>query len=130
MLKCRACQVSRERKNTKATKMAHFFTIICEHKGGTYTEQLRAEHPAHAFKLWAEKFKNEEVLTKAEQKKFIHEVQYSLDNGNLVAMEGIQNVWYEGFSLEDDLLEVLIVGMSEQPIKMMQGAKVARMGGL
>ena len=32
-------------------------------------------------------------------------------------MDGLQNVWYEGFSLGDDLLEVIIVGMSSQPIQ-------------
>ena len=49
---------------------------------------------------------------------FDAEVQYSLAGGNMVAMEGLQNVWYEGFSLDDDLLEVIIAGMSEQPIQL------------
>ena len=109
--------------------MAHFFTIICEYKGGTYTEQLRAEHPVHAFELWAEKFKNEQVLTQVEKRKFVREVQYSLDQSNLAVMNGLQNIWYEGFSLKDDLLEVIIVGMSEQPIKIMEGVKAVHMAG-
>ena len=34
------------------------------------------------------------------------------------AMDGLQNVWYEGFSLGDDLLEVIVVGMSAQRMVM------------
>ena len=45
-------------------------------------------------------------------------------------MEGLQNVWYEGFSLQNDLLEVLIIGMSEQPVKMMDGVKAAHLVSL
>ena len=100
--------------------MAHFFTIVCEHKGGTYTRQLSAESPAHAFEQWAGDFRNEDFLTAPEKKDFAEEVQYSLAEGNLVAMEGLQNVWYEGFSLGEDLLEVIIIAMSEQPIGIRQ----------
>lgn len=94
------------------------FTIICEYKGGTYIKQLDAADPVQAFGQWAEQFSREDVLTPPERQLFAAEVKYSLDEGNLVPMEGLQNVWYEGFSLDDDLLEVIIVGMSEQPIAM------------
>ncbi|MBV6439132.1 MAG: hypothetical protein EPGJADBJ_00768 [Saprospiraceae bacterium] len=97
--------------------MAHFFTIVCEYKGGTYTKQLRAESPTHAFEQWAGVFRNEDFLTAPEKKYFAEEVQYSLSEGNLVALEGLQNVWYEGFSLGEDLLEVMIIAMSEQPVE-------------
>ena len=56
------------------------------------------------------------LLSAPEKKDFTGAVQYSLAEGNLVAMEGLRNVWYEGFSLGNDLLEVIIVGMSGQPI--------------
>lgn len=98
--------------------MAHLFTIVCEYKGGTYTKQLRAESPMLAFDQWADIFSMEDFLTASEKKEFSDEVQYSLSEGNLVAMEGLQNVWYEGFSLEEDLLEVMLIAMSEQPIEM------------
>ena len=97
--------------------MAHLFTIICEYKGGTYTQQVHGENPVEAFTQWAEGFVKEDVLPAPEKKDFAGEVQYSLAEGNLVAMEGLQNVWYEGFSLGNDLLEVIIVGMSGQPIQ-------------
>lgn len=96
--------------------MAHFFTIICEYKGGTYTHQLHAESPVRAFAQWADHFAKEDILSAAEKMEFAGEVQYSLEEGNLAAMNGLQNVWYEGFSLGDHLLEVILVGMSEMPI--------------
>ena len=105
-------------KKIKAIEMSHLFTIICEYKGGTYTKQLRAGNPVQAFEQWADIFSNEDCLTLTEKKQFADEIQYSLAGGNLVALEGLQNIWYEGFSLEEDLLEVTIVGMSEQPITM------------
>ncbi len=97
--------------------MIHLFTILCEYKGGTYTKQLRAENPVQALEQWAEIFLLDDFLTTPEKEIFAAEVQYSLREGNLVALEGLQNVWYESFSLEEDLLEVNIVGMSEQPIE-------------
>ncbi|MBK6930739.1 MAG: hypothetical protein IPH12_07620 [Saprospirales bacterium] len=98
--------------------MAHRFTVICEYKGGTYVKQLDAAGPVQAFGQWAEQFSQEEALTPGERQLFAGEIKYSLEEGNLVAMEGLQNVWYEGFSLEKDLLEVILVGMSGQPIPM------------
>jgi hypothetical protein len=39
-------------------------------------------------------------------------VAYALsDEGGLVPLEGLHNVWYEGFSIGEDLLEVTVVGM-------------------
>ena len=58
--------------------MTHFFTIICEFKGGTYTEQYKDEHATRTFERWAEKFKNGEVLTQAEKKILAGEVHSSL----------------------------------------------------
>lgn len=92
------------------------FTIICEYKGGTYTKQVHAGNAAEAFSRWAEQFSREAVLSPVEKKQFAGEVNFSLKENNLVAMEGLQNVWYEGFSLEDDLLEVILVGTASQPI--------------
>ncbi|MCK6690852.1 MAG: hypothetical protein L6Q97_01985 [Thermoanaerobaculia bacterium] len=97
--------------------MTHRFTVICEYKGGTYVKQLDAAGPVQAFGLWAEQFNREDVLTPPERQLFAGEVKYSLVEGNLVAMEGLQNVWYEGFSLDDNLLEVILVGMSGQSIQ-------------
>ncbi len=96
------------------------FTIICQYKGGTYTKQLRADNPIGAFEQWASIAGNEDFLTASEKKQFAEEVEYSLSEGNLVALEGLQNAWYEGFSLNKDLLEVIVIGMSEQPVEMMQ----------
>ena len=96
--------------------MAYLFTIICEYKGGTYTKQLRAESPFQAFEQWAEIFKTEDFLTVSEKKKFVKAVQYTLTEGSITTLEGLQNVWYEGFSLDDDLLEIIIVGMSGEPV--------------
>ena len=96
--------------------MAYLFTIICEYKGGTYTKQLSAESPVQSFEQWAAIFKSEDVLTASEKKKFGKEVEYALTEGNIVALEGLQNVWYEGFSLDDELLEVIVVGMSGEAI--------------
>ena len=96
--------------------MAYLFTIICEYKGGTYTKQLSAESPVQSFEQWAAIFKSEDVLTASEKKKFCKEVEYALTEGNIVALEGLQNVWYEGFSLDDELLEVIVVGMSGEAI--------------
>ena len=100
--------------------MAHFFTIICQYKGGTYTKQLSAGDPVGAFEQWAGMFGKEDILTTSEKKQFADEVRYSLAEGNLVALEGLQNAWYESFSLKEDLLEVIIIGMSERPIEMME----------
>lgn len=97
--------------------MIHLFTLICEYKGGTYTRQLDAESPIQAFALWAEQFAQDEILPHDERHLFVQEAKHALDEGNLVAMDGLQNVWYEGFSLGDDLLEVIIVGMSSLPIQ-------------
>ena len=97
--------------------MTYLFTIICEYKGGTYTKQLGAKNPVQAFEQWAGIFKSEDVLTASEKKKFGKEVEYVSADGNIVALEGLQNVWYEGFSLDDELLEVIVVGMSEQVIE-------------
>ena len=96
--------------------MATLFTIVCEFKGGTYTKQLQTESPVQAFARWADLFSEEDILTAAEKKAFSGEVDYALSNDNLVALEGMQNIWYEGFSLKDDLLEVIIIAMSEQPV--------------
>lgn len=96
--------------------MTYLFTIICQYKGGTYTKQLVAESPVQAFEQWTIIFKSEDVLSATEKKKFGKEVEYVLADSNIVALEGLQNVWYEGFSLDDDLLEVIVVGMSEQVI--------------
>lgn len=98
--------------------MTHLFTIICEYKGGTYTKQLSAENPVRAFEQWAQIFITEAFLTTPEKAIFTAEVQSSLTEGNTVALQGLQNVWYESFSLGDDMMEVIIVGMTEQPIKM------------
>ena len=87
------------------------FTLICEYKGGTYTTQLPASDPTQAFALWAEQFSREEVLTPPERHLFAGEVQYALDEAGLVAVEGLQHVWYEGFSIGEELLEVTVVGM-------------------
>ena len=87
------------------------FTLICEYKGGTYTTQLPASDPTQAFALWAEQFSREEVLTPPERHLFAGEVQYALDEAGLVAVEGLLNVWYEGFSIGEELLEVTVVGM-------------------
>lgn len=95
----------------------HRFTVICEYKGGTYVKQLDAAGPVQAFGQWAEQFSREDdVLTSEERQLFTGEVKYSIGAGNLVAMEGLQNVWYEGFSLGDDLLEVILVAMSPAPV--------------
>lgn len=109
--------------------MAYAFTIICEYKGGTYTKQLSADDPVHAFEQWAGIFSKEDILTAPEKKNFAKEVKYSLSESNLVALEGLQNVWYEGFSIGEDLLEVTLIGMSAQPIKMTQesGRSVSRL---
>jgi hypothetical protein len=96
--------------------MTYLFTIICEYKGGTYTKQLSAESPVQAFEHWAGIFKSEDVLTASEKKKFGKEVEYVSADGNIVALEGLQNVWYEGFSIDDELLEVIVVGMSGEVI--------------
>lgn len=92
--------------------MAHLFTIICEFKGGTYTKQLNAEGPLQAFEQWAERFATEDFLSPLELTDFAAEVLNSLAENNIVAMQGLQNVWYEGFSLGDDLLEVILVAMT------------------
>lgn len=97
--------------------MTHLFTLICEYQGGTYTSQLHAPDPDQAFALWAEQFAQAEVLTPAERHLFVQEAKHALDEASLVAMDGLQNVWYEGFSLGDALLEVIIVGMSNRPIQ-------------
>lgn len=95
----------------------HRFTVICEYKGGTYVKQLDAAGPVQAFGQWAEQFSREDdVLTSEERQLFAGEVKYSIGEDNLVAMEGLQNVWYEGFSLGDDLLEVILVAMSPAPV--------------
>jgi hypothetical protein len=52
-----------------------------------------------------------------------------LSGGGLVPLEGLHHVWYEGFSLGDDLLEVLIVGMSSRPIQAAE-AESLRMSGI
>jgi len=96
--------------------MAHLFTIICEYKGGTYSKQLVAGSPVQAFEQWTIIFKSEDILSATEKKKFGKEVEYVLTEGNITALEGLQNVWYEGFSLDDDLLEVIVVGMSGEVI--------------
>ena len=106
--------------------MAHLFTIICEYKGGTYTRQLGAESPVQAFKQWAAIFQTEDFLTASEKKKFAKEVDYTLAESNMVALEGLQNVWYEGFSLDDDLLEVIVVGMSGEAIPVVSEKPTAR----
>lgn len=106
--------------------MAYLFTIICEYKGGTYTKQLGAESPVQAFERWAAIFQTEDVLTVSEKKKFAKEVDYTLSESNMVALEGLQNVWYEGFSLDDELLEVIVVGMSGEPIPVVSVKPVAR----
>lgn len=98
--------------------MSHLFTIICEYKGGTYTKQVKAEDPAQAFEQWADMFSKEGFLAASEKKQFADEIQYSLTEGNLVALEALQNVWYEGFSLKENLLELIIIGMDEQHIAM------------
>jgi len=97
--------------------MAYLFTIISEYKGGTYTKQLGAESPVQAFEQWAAIFKTEDFLSASQKKKFAKELEYALAESSIVAMEGLQNVWYEGFSLDDDLLEVIVVGMSRQVIE-------------
>lgn len=110
--------------------MTYLFTIICEYKGGTYTKQLSAEGPIQAFELWAGIFKSEDVLTATEKKKFGKEVEYVLVDGNIVALESLQNVWYEGFSLDDELLEVIVVGMSGEAIPVVSDKPVAQIHAL
>ena len=110
--------------------MTYLFTIICEYKGGTYTKQLGAESPVQAFEHWAGIFKSEEVLNSSEKKKFAKEVEYALTEGNIVALEGLQNVWYEGFSTDDELLEVIVVGMSVEPIPVVSDKPVAQIHAL
>ena len=77
---------------------------------------MGAESPVHAFEQWADIFKTEDFLKASEKKKFDKAVQYAITEGCIVALEGLQNVWYEGFSLDDDLLEVIVVGMSGDAI--------------
>jgi hypothetical protein len=96
--------------------METLFTIICEFRGGTYTKQLRANSPAEAFQLWAAAFKNEGFLPNEEVADFAEEVENSISEGNMVALESLQNVWYEGFSIGDDLLEILIVSTNEAEV--------------
>ena len=96
--------------------MESLFTIICEFRGGTYTKQIRANSPVEAFQLWAAMFKDEGFLPKQEIADFAEEVENSLSEGNIVALESLQNVWYEGFSIGDDLLEVLIVSTNEAEV--------------
>lgn len=96
--------------------MSYLFTIICEYKGGTYTKQLTAEHPVQAFEQWTEAFVQEGVLNTSEKKRFTKETLYSLKQSNLTPMENVRNVWYEGFSLGDDLLEIMVIAMSDRPL--------------
>lgn len=96
--------------------MESLFTIICEFRGGTYTKQIRANFPAEAFQLWAAMFKDEGFLPTQEIADFAEEVENSINEGNIVALESLQNVWYEGFSMGDDLLEVLIVSTNEAEV--------------
>jgi len=42
---------------------------------------------------------------------FREAVAYALSGGGLVPLESLHNVWYEGFSIGEDLLEVTVVGM-------------------
>jgi hypothetical protein len=94
--------------------MTHLFTIICQYRGGTYTRQLTAESPAAAFHQWAGAFQQEGFLLPEEQALFVEAIAYALREDTLVALESLQNAWYEGFSLKKNLLEVILIGTSEQ----------------
>ncbi|MFN0035129.1 MAG: hypothetical protein ACKVUS_08685 [Saprospiraceae bacterium] len=96
--------------------MENLFTIICEFRGGTYTKQLRADSPQKVFRLWAKAFQEEGSLAQKDLKDFEEEVQNSLREKNIVSLESLQNVWYEAFSIGDDLLEVLIINTNEAEI--------------
>jgi len=96
--------------------MTHLFTLLCEFRGGTYTRQVSAPDPRTAFARWADVFCEDPILSASEQALFREAVAYSLSEGGLVPMEGLQNIWYEGFSIGDDLLEVTVVGMWEEGI--------------
>ena len=97
--------------------MAHLFTFLCEYKGGTYTSQLRASDTRTVFAHWADRFLEQNVLTEASEKaEFAAAVRYSLSEGGLTPLDGLTNVWYEGFSIGDDLLEVTVVSTSEGDI--------------
>jgi hypothetical protein len=96
--------------------MENLFTIICEFRGSTYTKQVRASVPAKALRTWAEAFKKEGFLPKNKVADFEEEIENSLSEGNIVALESLQNVWYEAFSIEDDLLEILVVNTSETEV--------------
>ncbi|MEZ4963773.1 MAG: hypothetical protein R2791_00915 [Saprospiraceae bacterium] len=94
----------------------HLFTIICEFRGGTFTRQMSAKDPVRAFEQWAAHFQHDNVLSPAEKEMFETAVACSLSENGLTAMENLQNVWYEGFSLGDDLLEVMVIAMSPAPV--------------
>jgi len=106
--------------------MNHLFTIICEYKGGTYTRQLHSTNPQAVLEAWAKQFQQEGILNETEQELFAEEMRYSLEESNLIPLQGLQNIWYEGFSLADDLLEIMVVGTQEQPIEVGQRAATLR----
>lgn len=95
--------------------MTHLFTIICQYRGGTYTRQLTAETHAAAFRQWAHVFQQDGFLLPEEQALFVEAIAFAVREHTLVALEGLQNAWYEGFSLKKNLLEVTLIGTSEQP---------------
>ena len=96
--------------------MKHLFTIVCEFRGGTYTKQLKAQSQKEAFGLWATLFKAEGFLSPIEVVEFGEEIKNSMEEDNMVPLESLQNVWYEGFSIGDDLLEVLIINTNEAKV--------------
>ena len=96
--------------------MKHLFTIVCEFRGGTYTKQLKAGSQKEAFGLWAALFKTDDFLSPIEVVEFAEEIENSMEEDNMVPLESLQNVWYEGFSIGDDLLEVLIINTNEAKV--------------
>jgi hypothetical protein len=93
--------------------MTCLFTIISEYKGGTYVHQVAAADPADAFAVWADQMTRDTILSADEKTLFQEAVAYSLSESSLVALDGLSNVWYEGFSLGDDLFEVTLVATTE-----------------
>ncbi|MFZ4633268.1 MAG: hypothetical protein ACOYNO_03570 [Saprospiraceae bacterium] len=93
--------------------MTCLFTIISEYKGGTYVHQVSAAGPVDAFAVWAEQMSGDTIFTADEKTLFQEAVAYSLSENSLVALDGLSNVWYEGFSLGDDLFEATLVATTE-----------------
>lgn len=97
--------------------MTHLFTIICQYNGGTFTSQVEAENPADAFRLWGYSFQESEYLLPEERSLFNSALDFSVRENAFVALEGLQNTWYESFTLKRHLLEVTIVATLTVPVE-------------